>query len=430
MPPFSHYSSFPKAIVHVDGDAFFASCEIAQNESLRGKPVVTGTQKGIATAITYEARALGISRGMRISEIKKLYPQVIVTESNYDLYGITARRVYNIVRRYTPDVEEYSVDECFADITGMRHSLHMSYQDIAAAIKHDLEADLGMTFSVGLAPTKVLAKVASKWQKPAGFTVIPTKKIAEFLKPIPIGKIWGIGPNTSAFLQKHGITTALQFAEKPEWWVNEHLSKPHKEIWHELRGEQVMDVHVFNTHKHKSIMRTRTFRPPTNDRTFLLSELAKNVEQACERLRRYGLVAREARVFLKTQKEFRYKNMELIFDQALNTPQSIMALIEQHISKIYSSDIIYRSSGIVFHSITPLNVEQQSLFITPQTSNIGSLKAIYETVDDVNRRQGSIAVFSARSLQSRAHRRSQITSPDPIIALAERLGIPYWGEAR
>lgn len=427
MFPLSTHRSFPKAIIHVDGDAFFASCEIAQNESLRGKPVVTGTTRGIATAISYEARSLGVYRGMTIAEIKKLYPQVIVTESNYDLYGITARRVYEIVRRYTPEVEEYSIDECFADITGMRQSLHMSYIDIAKAIKHDLETDLGMTFSLGLAPTKVLAKVASKCKKPAGFTAIPVSKIEQFLKPIAIGQVWGIGPNSSAFLQKQGITTALQFIQKPQWWIEEKLSKPHQEIWHELRGTQVLSLNTANIRKHKSVMKTRTFKPATNDRAYLLSELCKNTEQACQTLRIHGLLASSARVFLKTQLEFRYKSMELEFDIPLNNPQDVMNLITEHFTKIYTPGVIYRSSGIVFSSITPISTEQQSLF-----GGKTETRSVLTAVDSITNTFGNQSVFLARSLKAREARRSKSkpTVHDAMILLSERLGIPYWGEAQ
>src|SRR5581483_10154483 len=144
--------SFPRAILHVDGDAFFASCEVALNPKLRGKPVVTGLERGIVSAMTYEAKKLGVHRGMRLFEVRKICPQAVILPSDYETYSIFSHRMYNIVRRYTPEVEEYSIDECFADLTGMRGTLHMSYAEIAAKIKHDLESELGLTFSVGVAP--------------------------------------------------------------------------------------------------------------------------------------------------------------------------------------------------------------------------------------------------------------------------------------
>ena len=118
--------------------------------------------------MSYEAKAKGVTRAMRLSDVRKICPDAIFLPSDYETYSILSKRLFAIVRRYTPDVEEYSIDECFADITGLRRPLHMSYEQIAEKIKHDLDIELGFTFSVGLAPTKILAKVASKWMKPSG----------------------------------------------------------------------------------------------------------------------------------------------------------------------------------------------------------------------------------------------------------------------
>ncbi|MCB1813923.1 MAG: hypothetical protein KDK04_19730 [Candidatus Competibacteraceae bacterium] len=118
MPPLA-LGSLPRAILHIDADAFFASCEQANNPSLRGKPVVTGKERGIASAVSYEAKALGIKRGMRIREIKKICPDAIHLPSDYETYSLYSQRVFAIVRRYTDRVEEYSIDECFAELTGL-----------------------------------------------------------------------------------------------------------------------------------------------------------------------------------------------------------------------------------------------------------------------------------------------------------------------
>src|SRR5882672_4091030 len=189
--PFTLHS-FPRAIIHIDGDAFFASCEQARDPQLQGKPVITGKERGIAASMSYEAKARGVTRGMRVSEIKKLCPDAIIVPSDYKTYSLLSMRLFAIVRRYTPDVEEYSIDECFADLTGLRRPLRMSYEAMAAKIKHDLDTELGFTFSVGLAPNKVLGKIGSKWQKPSGLTAIPGSRIHQYLEHLPVEKVWGI----------------------------------------------------------------------------------------------------------------------------------------------------------------------------------------------------------------------------------------------
>ena len=208
--------TFPRAILHVDGDSFFASCEIAKDPRLRGKPVITGKERGIVSACTYDLKARGVERGMRLDEARKIASDAIILPSDYETYSLFSERMYQIVRRYTPTVEEYSIDECFADLTGMRRMNRMNYRDMAHAIKQELKVELGMNFSVGLSATKVLAKVASKWQKPDGLTLIPLDKAEAYLAKTPAIKVWGIGPNTAAYLQKFGIRTALEFARKDE----------------------------------------------------------------------------------------------------------------------------------------------------------------------------------------------------------------------
>jgi DNA polymerase-4/DNA polymerase V len=219
--------------------------------------------------MSYEAKARGVTRGMMLSDIRKVCPDAIILPSDYETYSLFSKRMYNIVRRYTSEVEEYSIDECFADITGLRRPLHMSYEQIAEAIKHDLDTELGMTFSIGLGPNKLLAKVGSKWKKPSGLTVIPAYRAQEFLGKLNVGKIWGIGPQTTAFLGKFGVVTALDFALKQKEWVITNMSKPYQEIWHELRGEFVYPLNRLEKHDYQRISKTKTFTPPSKDRTIL-----------------------------------------------------------------------------------------------------------------------------------------------------------------
>ena len=210
-PPLTLHA-FPRAILHIDGDAFFASCEQSRNPHLQGKPVIIGKERGIVASMSYEAKARGVTRGMRLFEVRRVCPDAAILPSDYETYSLLSVRLFAIVRRYTPDVEEYSIDECFADLAGLHRPLRMSYLKIAERIKKELDAELGFTFSVGLAPNKVVAKIASKWQKPSGLTAIPGRELHRYLAKLPVQNVWGIGPNTTAFLQKHGIQTALEYA--------------------------------------------------------------------------------------------------------------------------------------------------------------------------------------------------------------------------
>src|SRR5215510_3369778 len=338
--------AFPRAIIHIDGDAFFASCEQARDPQLQGKPVVTGKERGIAASMSYEAKAKGVTRGMRMFEIKQLCPDAVILPSDYETYSLLSQRMFAIVRRYTPDVEEYSIDECFADLTGLRRPLRMSYEDMAQQIKKDLDTELGFTFSVGLAPNKVLAKIGSKWQKPSGLTAIPGHDIHLFLKDLPVSKVWGIGENTAALLQKYGVHTALDFAKKPEVWVKKWLTKPFYHIWQELNGRYVLPLITEEKATYQSIQKVKTFTPPSHDRDFVFSQLSKNIETACIKARKYKLAAKGACIFLKTQ-QFRYHGLDVRFSRATPFPQEIIKIIEPAFEQLFRPSEEYRATGVV-----------------------------------------------------------------------------------
>ena len=226
---------WPRAIAHIDGDAFFTSCEEAIHPELRGRALITGGERGIVACASYPAKKSGVKRGVSLHEARRICPGLIILPSDYETYSLFSRRMFGIIRRFTPDVEEYSIDEAFADITGMRRALRSSYEEIILRMKKEIERELGITVSVGLSITKVLAKVASKHQKPSGVTIIKGRDIAGYLGNLPVEKIWGVGLATSNYLAKMGIRCALEFAQLPEKKVRERFTKPGVEIWQELR---------------------------------------------------------------------------------------------------------------------------------------------------------------------------------------------------
>jgi DNA polymerase-4 len=330
-------AAYPRAILHIDGDAFFASCEQSRDPQLRGKPVITGKERGIVASLSYEAKARGVKRGMRLFEVKRLCPDAILLPSDYETHSLLSKRMFSIVRRYTPEVEEYGVDECFADLTGLQRPLRLSYRGIAEKMKHELDAELGFTFSLGLAPNKVLAKIGSKWQKPSGLTAIPGHDIHLFLRELPVNKVWGIGDKTTALLQKFGVRTALDFARKPEFRVHKWLTKPGYEIWQELHGHCAMPLLTAEKSTYYSIQKVKTFTPPSSDRTFVFAQLSKNVENACIKARRYKLAARSAVTMLKTH-QFRVHWLEVRLSRATAFLHEILHAIEPAFAQLFTPD--------------------------------------------------------------------------------------------
>ena len=387
--------SFPRAIVHIDGDAFFASCEQSRDPQLQGRPVITGKERGIVASMSYEAKARGITRGMRLFEVKRLCPDAVLLPSDYETYGLLSRRMFTIVRRYTPAVEEYSIDECFADLTGLQRPLHMSYLQIVEKIKRDLDTELGFTFSAGLAPNKVLAKIASKWKKPSGLTTIPGRDIHLFLTDLPVNKVWGIGAKTTALLNKFGIQTALDFARQPEFWVNKWLTKPGYEIWQELNGHYILPLITEEKSTYQTIQKVKTFTPPSSDRNFVFSQLSKNIESACIKARRYRLAAQGAAIFLKTQ-QFRYRWLEVRFTHATAFPHQIVRAIEPAFAQLFQPEEEYRATGVVLLKLDEDTMIQLDLF--GEALKAERFSRVYKAVDHMREKYGKHTVYLGTSL--------------------------------
>jgi DNA polymerase-4/DNA polymerase V len=331
---------------------------------------------------------------MRISEIKKACPEAILLPSDYETYSLLSKRLFSIVRRFTPEVEEYGVDECFADLTGLRRPLHKSYEGIIEEIKSTLAVELGFTFSLGLAPNKVLAKIASKWKKPAGLTIIPSRHIHLYLEKLPVEKVWGIGPQTTAYLNKQGVNTALELAVKDEAWVKKHLIKPFYEIWQELRGQFILKLQTQEKTDYQTIQKVKTFTPASRDRRFVFSQLSKNIENACIKARRYKLAAQGMIIFLRTQ-DFSDIAIEIKFSHASCFPNEIIKSIEPAFDEIFNPNLLFRSTGVVLLKLKEQDVSQPDLF--GEALKVEKMDKLFQSIDEINKKFGKHTVFLGTS---------------------------------
>ncbi len=388
-------SSFPQAIMHIDVDAFFASCEQAIHPELKGRPVITGRERGIVAAASYEAKARGVQRGMRLFEVRKICPDCIILPSDYETYSLFSVRMFEILRRFSPDVEEYSIDEAFVDLTGLRRSFHGSYESIAENMRKTIEAELGITVSAGVSLSKVLAKIGSKHNKPNGLTVIPGREIHVYLEKLPVEKVWGIGANTTAFLKKHGIVTALQFAKREEYWVARYLSKPYREIWHELNGRSVYPVVTETKNSYQSISKAKTFTPASTDEAFVFAQLSKNLENACIKARRYRLAATRLVIFLRKQ-DFTSEGVEIKLNKPSSYPLELFDLLRRGFERVFGPGELYRQTGVVLAGLVPENGIQDSLF--DDTARIEKMSKIYESLDGISQKYGKHTIQHGASL--------------------------------
>jgi DNA polymerase IV len=287
-----------RAILHVDMDAFFASVEQLDHPEWRGRPLLVGYDgpRGVVTAASYEARPFGCRSAQPMAVAKRLCPQAIIAPVRFDRYREMSRQVFEVFERFTPLVEPLSVDEAFLDVTGSE-PLFGSAQTIAERIKREVRERTALTASVGVAPNKFLAKLASDLNKPDGLTVIAEDDVNRMLDPLPIEKIWGIGPKTAERIQGLGVRTIGQLrAISPD--VLRLRIGDEAEHYQRLAAG-VDDRPVTPDRDAKSIGQEQTFGHDLADPAAIRAVMLEQVEQVGSRLRRYGLRARTVTVKIR-----------------------------------------------------------------------------------------------------------------------------------
>lgn len=395
--------SFPTAILHVDGDAFFASVEQAVQPALKGKPVVTGKERGIISCASYEAKALGVQRGLALHEAQRRCPALVVLPSDYETYSLFSKRMFHIMRQYTPQVEEYSIDEGFADLAGLRRLFRCSYADIARRLQAQIQDELDIGVSVGLSLTKSLAKLASKFHKPRGFTAVGGRAIHLFLQRLTLDKVWGFGPNTVQWLTKHGLRTAYDFAVRPEVWARRLLGKIGGEIWNELRGRPMYPLVTEEKSAYATISKCKTFTAPSADRDFVYAMLLRNLESAFIKLRRYRLRARTLIVLLR-YRDFEQTGMEAELPRVTAAVQEAVPTARALFEALFRPGREYRTTAVILGKLEPDGVTQLELFEDPARRD--KLAQTGRALDAIDARFGKHTVSLATGLFLPRHRRT------------------------
>ncbi|MBU0679339.1 MAG: DNA polymerase IV [Verrucomicrobia bacterium] len=286
-----------RVFLHVDMDAFFASVEQRNNPELRGRPVVVGAagdERGVVSAASYEARKFGIHSAMPSREAKRRCPHAVFVPVNGPLYSAVSKQILSIMERFTPLVEPLSIDEAFLDVTGSRR-LYGDGPEIAKKIKSAIKEETGLTASVGVAPNKFLAKLASDMDKPDGLTVVPESPAAirEFLAPLPVRRIWGVGKVTGQILDRAGIHLVSDLQEISRERLGSIIGKHSAAHLTRLAlGEDVREIEL--EYDEKSMSREYTFSEDCSDRARveeILCDLVDDVAGRLRRAERYASVA-------------------------------------------------------------------------------------------------------------------------------------------
>ena len=289
----------PRCIIHADMDAFFAAVEQRDRPVLRGRPVLVGGSprgRGVVAAASYEAREFGCRSAMPMRTALRLCPHAEVVRPDHSRYRRVSEAIMEVLRSASPLIEPLSLDEAFVDVS-QRVADGADGRDLAAWIKRRVREETELTVSCGVATGKSVAKIASDVDKPDGLTVVPPGREAEFLAPLPIDAIWGIGPRTAAQLRAAGVETAGQLAERPLSWLVRRFGV-RGEVFHQLaRG--IDDREVGGERETKSISSETTFAEDVSDYGQLRRTAAEQAEQVGRRLREGKLRARTVQLKLR-----------------------------------------------------------------------------------------------------------------------------------
>jgi DNA polymerase-4 len=308
-------------ILHVDMDAFYASVEQRDRPELRGKAVIVGGigPRGVVSAASYEARPFGVHSAMPMATARRLCPNGVFLPVRMSHYAQVSRQLREILLWFTPRVEPLSLDEAFLDVHGCE-GLHGPAPEIARQVKGRIKAETGLTASVGVAPNKFLAKLASDLRKPDGMVVVPPQGVAEFLGPLPVGRLWGVGAQAEKRLHALGVRTIGQLAALPERLLIDHFGKLGRHVWQLAQGRD--ERLVVPDREAKSISTETTFSQDVADRDALRACLLDLVEHLASRLRHAGLRARTIELKIRSS-DFRTRHRGQSLPQATNLTDAL-----------------------------------------------------------------------------------------------------------
>ena len=376
-------------ILHVDMDAFYASVEELDAPGLAGQPVVVGGTpdgRGVVAAANYTARQYGVHSAMPAAQAKRLCPHAVFIKSRMDRYTEISRALREIFARYTPLVEPLSLDEAFLDVTSSLR-LFGDGDAIARRIKGEIRDELGLVASVGVAPNKFLAKLASDLEKPDGLVVVPADAIEEFLAPLPVSRLWGVGKVSNRGLAEMGVHTIGDLRALPEELLSSRFGRSAAHLARLARG--IDDRRVVPDRDAKSISHETTFAKDIGDAELLRSWLVELGEQVATRLRRHRLRAKT--VFIKV----RYADFRTVTrSESLDAPTSLTRELCMTAARLLSAELArnpepVRLLGMGVSGVTGESLEQGQLF---EQEDREQQRRIDTIVDAIKSRFGNRAV--------------------------------------
>jgi len=378
-------------IAHFDLDSFFVSVEVLLNPALKGKPVIVGgsAERGVVSTCSYEARKFGVKSAMPMKTALQRCPQAIVVQGAYANYAHYSAMVTDIIANRAPLFEKASIDEFYIDLTGMD-----KYDDPfewTIRLRNEIIQSTGLPISFGLAGNKMVAKIATDMAKPNGYIQVPPGKEKEFLAPLLVSKISGVGEHTLQILESMGVHTIQQLSQTPRSLLIHRLGKMGESLCEKAQGIHTSPVQPF--HEAKSVSAENTFEENITDTEALITELVRLTEKVAYSLRQDGQLAGCIAV------KIRYPDFETRSRQTTITPscrddEFIPAAI-QLFQDLYATGTPVRLLGVKLSEFTREPI-QPSLF-----EDAAKKQHLYQAIDDVKNKFGKMALQKARTVKKK-----------------------------
>jgi DNA polymerase-4 len=380
-------NSPPRIILHLDMDAFYASVEQRDDPSLRGRPVIVGgdVRRGVVLAASYEVRPFGVRSAMPMARALRLAPGASVVHPRHDVYAEVSARVFEILESVTPLCEPLSLDEAFLDVTGSTR-LYGSPADIAARLRGRIAAELGLPSSAGIAGVKLVAKIASDLAKPNGQLEVPPGGGAAFLAPLPVSRLWGVGPKTGKRLALLGIATVGDVARMTPEALEQRLGPGGRDLWEQAHALDPRPV--IPDREAKSIGAEETFDEDLSGAEALRPHVHAQALRVAHRLRRAGLRARTIQLKLKAS-DFSLATRRATLDEPTDDGQTIYREAARLLDREPARPT--RLSGVSAQNLVSAAAPQLGLFAPPPKP----ADALNRTLDAITARFGARAITTA-----------------------------------
>jgi len=384
-------------ILHIDMDAFYASVEQLDNPELRGKCVIVGgaSNRGVVSAASYEARKFGVRSAMPIFEAKRKCPGGIFIPTRMARYKAVSKNIMRVLKDFTPFVEPVSIDEAYLDISGCER-LYGGPEALASNIKKSIKETVHLTCSVGVAPAKFLAKIASDMDKPDGLTIIKPEETHRFIAALPIRKVPGVGEMTHKKLDAMGIETLGDVKRYPEEKLFRQLGKFGKRLQDLSAGIDSSRVNTMS--EHKSVSSEETLREDTDDKAFLSRYLLKHAEDVARQLRKLDVRAKTITLKIK-HSDFRLSTRSITVPTPVQSSEAIYREARNLLS-VYPSRKKIRLIGVGVSGLVSKDTPEQLALFDSSGGKDDKWEKVGRTVDSIAEKYGTSAIKRATLKES------------------------------